>query len=269
MGVSTMLTSEVALSVDFTRVRGYADREDVDVNYPLAQGEPRPFPEFARVTEGRSTWEHRYTGFYTKLTKRLSNGYQFLVSYTLSKDEDYGNRIDDITEWGYQPVWYPSGSDRRHRLVVSGIYQAPYGFNVSTIMDFRSPLPFNIHSGADLNSDGFGSDLWTGIPFNTGRDPNMDAVNAYRETLGADPVSRDDIANPNFINVDLRVQKAFAIKGPHQMQFIFQVLNLLNRANFRVPNGNMRSSGFGVVNEILPNINAPARQIELAVRYIF
>ncbi len=269
VGVSTMLTTEVALSVDFTRVRGYGDREDVDVNYPLAEGEARPYPEFARVNEGRSQWEHRYTGFFAKITKRLSNGYQFLASYTLSKDEDYGNRIDDITEWGYQPVWYPSGSDRRHRLVVSGIYQAPYGINVSTIMDFRSALPFNIHSGADLNSDGFGSDLASGIPYNTGRDPNLDAINAYRTGLGSDPVNRDDIANPNFINVDLRVQKAFAIKGPHQMQAIFQVLNLLDRANFNVPNGNMRSSGFGQVNQILPNINAPARQIELAIRYVF
>ena len=270
LGVSTMLTQEIALSVDFTRVRGYADNETVNINYPLAAGEDRPYPQFARVDEGRSKWEHRYQGFYVKLEKRLSNNYQFLTSYTLSKSEDYGNRIDDVSIYGYSQVWYPAGSDRRHRLVASGIYQAPYGINLSAIMDFRSGLPFNIHSGTDLNSDSYGSDLIPGVPFNSGREPNVEAINAYRAGLGpADPITRDDIANPNFFNLDFRLQKAFAISGPHQLQFILQVLNITNRANYNVPNGNLRSSGFGVVNQILPNINAPARQIELAVRYQF
>jgi hypothetical protein len=221
------------------------------------------------VNEGRATWEHKYTGFYAKINKRLSNRYQFLASYTLSKSEDYGNRIDDISIYGYNQVWYPAGADRRHRLVASGIYQAPYGFNLSAIMDFRSGLPFNIHSGRDLNSDSYGSDLIPGTVYRSGRDPDIEKINAYRTSIGRDPVTADDIANPNFINVDFRLQKAFAISGPHQLQFIFQVLNITNRANFSTPNGNTRSSGFGQVNQILANINAPARQIELAIRYVF
>jgi hypothetical protein len=69
--------------------------------------------------------------------------------------------------------------------------------------------------------------------------------------------------------VDLRGSKFFNFAGGHRLELIIQALNLFNEANFNVPIGNLRSSSFGQVTDILPNINAPSRQIEVAVRFSF
>jgi hypothetical protein len=45
----------------------------VNINYPVDG--VRPYPQFGRVGEDRSTQENRYTGFYVKLDKRLSDRY--------------------------------------------------------------------------------------------------------------------------------------------------------------------------------------------------
>ena len=51
---------------------------------------------------------------------------------------------------------------------------------------------------------------------------------------------------------------------------MFQVLNAFDRANFGSANANLRSGAFGD-NEgsLAGNINAPSRQMELAIRYSF
>ena len=51
---------------------------------------------------------------------------------------------------------------------------------------------------------------------------------------------------------------------------MFQVLNAFDRANFDVPIGNLSSANFGVEERSLAaNINAPSRQMELALRLSF
>ena len=56
-----------------------------------------------------------------------------------------------------------------------------------------------------------------------------------------------------------------------------QLFNIFNYTNFNVPNTNLNSGNdpttgrplFGTSTSILPNINAPARQAEFAVRFQF
>ena len=60
------------------------------------------------------------------------------------------------------------------------------------------------------------------------------------------------------------------MSGTHGIEIVFQVLNAFDRANFGNANGNLRAGGFGG-NEtsLASNINAPSRQMELALRYSF
>ncbi|MFQ5790961.1 MAG: TonB-dependent receptor domain-containing protein, partial [Acidobacteriota bacterium] len=92
LGVSHQLATDLAVSADFTYVRRYADLDTADLNYPVDG--VRAFPQFSRVIEERSSQENQYKAFYFKLNKRMSNRYQFLVSYTLSKADDRDFRID-------------------------------------------------------------------------------------------------------------------------------------------------------------------------------
>ena len=74
----------------------------------------------------------------------------------------------------------------------------------------------------------------------------------------------------NFWNIDFRASRNFYLSGTHGVELVFQVLNALDRVNFNTPNGNLRSGNFGNnENSLAANINAPSRQIELALRYSF
>ena len=80
---------------------------------------------------------------------------------------------------------------------------------------------------------------------------------------------------PGFANVDLRLSKSLRF-GSRRAELIAQLFNITNRANFNVPNGNISAGNdasgrplFGQSTTLLPNINAPSRQAEFAIRFQF
>ena len=80
-----------------------------------------------------------------------------------------------------------------------------------------------------------------------------------------------------FANVDLRFSKFFRIGHGSRAEFIAQLFNIFDRANFSTPAtnigaGNNTTTGrplFGTSASLLANINAPSRQAEFAVRLQF
>ena len=249
---------------------------NVNINYPV--NGMRPWPQFNRVNASYSLLDHDYQAFYAKFEKRYADGWQFLVSYTLAKSDstELWTRGTEPSGWeagfpGYTKVTHPGGTDRRHRLVSSAILVLPFDIRVSTIMDYRSPLPVLVNSGTNLNGDGYSGDLAPGFnASNTYGCRNLDLglANAYRADQGRAPVT--DFACSNFLNFDFRASKNFFLSGTHGVELVFQVLNAFDRPNFGNSSGNLRASGFGD-NEgsLASNINAPSRQIEFALRYSF
>jgi hypothetical protein len=159
---------------------------------------------------------------------------------------------------------------------VSGIVQLPGQTQISAIGDFRSSLPFSPSSSlGDLNNDGYTGDLPAGILPGTGcRNLNLPAINAVRTGRGQTAVTQVDC--PGFSNVDLRFSKFFRIARSHQAEFIAQLFNVFDRANFATPNGAITAANdttgrplFGQSQSLLANINAPSRQAEFAVRWKF
>jgi hypothetical protein len=266
-GFTRMLTQNIAASADVTWVQRYADQDSVDQNLPNPVTGIRPYPQFSRVTERMSTSNNDYKALLMKLEKRLSNRYQFLVSYTLSKASDSAirNVLGDI--YGYARIDSASVADRRHRLVTSGIVQLPHDMQLSAIADFRSSLPFFPTTNLDLNHDGYTGDLPSGVAYGSGcRELNLSAVNAFRVSRALGTVN--DVACSGFSNVDVRFSKSFVLR-PHRIEFVAQLFNVFNHANFSTPINNLTSQAFGQVTQLQPYINAASRQVELAVRYQF
>jgi hypothetical protein len=270
VGLSRMLTREIAVTVDGTAVNRYSERESVDINLPDPVTKVKPYPQFGRLSYGQSTADSTYRALLLKVEKRLSHRYQFLASYTLSKamDDGFSNSYGDL--YGFVKRQTYSSSDRRHRLVLSGILQLPGEMQVSAIGDFRSPLRFSPSSNlGDLNGDGYTGDLPAGIIPGSGcRDLNLDALNAIRIPRGLPAVTQAGISCDVFTNVDLRFSKFFKIQN-HRVEFIAQLFNIANTANFNTPNGQITSAVFGTPNALVPYINAPSRQAELAIRWQF
>jgi hypothetical protein len=274
VGVSRMIGSLFAVTADFTFVNRYSDRDTVDVNLPDQTTRVRPFPQFARVSYWQSTSDNTYRALLMKVEKRMANGYQFLVSYTLSdsKDDNFTNALSDL--YGFNKFERAGAADRRHRLVASGIVQLPAGFQVSTIADFRSSLPFSPTSSFDLNNDGYTGDLPPGVLPGSGcRDLNLGAINTFRTSRNLTEVA--EVSCPGFANIDVRLSKSFNLAS-HRVEFIAQLFNVLDRANYNIPNNSINAGNdrngrplFGQSTSLLPNINAPSRQVEFAVRYQF
>ncbi|MBI4476081.1 MAG: TonB-dependent receptor [Acidobacteria bacterium] len=269
VGLTRMITSNIAATADVTIVHRYSDRDTIDPNLPDQTTRQRPFPQFARVSRGSPTSDNRYKALLVKVERRLSHGYQFLMSYTLSKADDSAMRNDLADRYGYFRIDSPASADRRHRLVASGIVQLPWNVQLSGILDLRSSLPFNTGTSLDINRDGYTGDLPAGVSFRSGcRDLNIDALNTFRGSRGLAAVTQDGIACPGFSNADVRLSKTFSV-GAQRLELIAQLFNVAERANFAVPISNPASAAFGQVNGMAPNINAPSRQVEFAVRYQF
>jgi hypothetical protein len=74
---------------------------------------------------------------------------------------------------------------------------------------------------------------------------------------------------PGFVNVDLRLAKTFAFGQAHELEVIGQLFDVANHATYNIPTSNITAAFFGQATSLLPNINAPSRQVEIAVRYRF
>jgi hypothetical protein len=271
-GVTHMVTDELAVTADVTTVFRYSDRNIVDPNLQTPPGQTprvRPYPEFTRVNFGQPTADNSYKALLVKVEKRMAKRHQYLVSYTLSNADDtnFSNRYGD--RYGFVRDSLPAIADRRHRLVASGIVQGPYDTQLSLILDLRSSLPFSPTSQADLNNDTYTGDLPPGVLRGSGcRNLDLAAVNAFRATLPNLPAASEP-ACPGFSNLDVRLSKFFTVMAGHRLELIAQLFNAFDRDNFNVPANNLQQANFGQVNSILPNINAPSRQVEFAVRYQF
>jgi len=270
-GFTYLLAKDLAVTADMLLTYRYGDLVDPtrpDVNLPDRVTKVRPYPQFVRIQMLQSGQNNQYKALLLKVEKRLSQRYQYMVSYTLNKAIDIMPRNTQGDYYGFQSITSPSVADRRHRLVVSGIVQFPHDIQVSAIADFRSSLPFNAASSLDINGDGYTGDNPPGVTFRSGcRDMSLDAVNAFRASRGLAAVS--SVACPSFANVDVRFSKSFTFGTSQRFEVIAQLFNIFNRANFNVPQTNPGSAVFGQVNGILPNINAPSRQAEFAIRYQF
>jgi len=270
-GVSQMIRRDMAVTADVSFVNRYSDRDTVDVNLPDQVTRVRPTPQFNRVSYWQSTADNTYRALLVKLEKRLSNNYQFLASYTLSKSEDdsYTNTAPDV--YGYVKLVRWGVADRRHRLVVSGIYQLPFEMQVSAIADFRSSLPFSPSTALDLDvpGDGYTGDLPTGVYPGSGcRDLDLGAVNTFRRSRNLPEVTT--VECPGFANLDFRFSKFFSFARGHRLELIAQLFNVFNRTNFNTTTASLTSTLFGAQSTtLLPNINAPSRQVEFAIRYQF
>ena len=274
-GVNRSISRDIAVTADVSITNRYSDRDTVDPNLPDQATRAKRYPQFARVSVWQSTADNSYRALLLKIDKRMAHRHQFLVSYTLSQAKDTSATNELADRYGYYSIERYGAADRRHRLVTSGIVQFPAGVNFSAIADFRSNLRFNPTSSLDLNNDGYTGDLPAGVMPGSGcRDLNLDAVNTFRRARNLTAVTEVDC--PGFANVDLRLSKTVRV-GAARAEFIAQLFNIFNRANFNTPNNNVGSGNdtvtgrplFGFTTSLLPNINAPSRQAEFAVRLQF
>jgi hypothetical protein len=201
--------------------------------------------------EGREAW---YDAMYVKADLPYGSGgrkYGFGVAYTLSTAEQTGGdlfSLDFRTAADYPR--YPTNTDERHRLVLTGIVGLPWDFIASTFITLGSGTPYNI----DDQSLGSGPDQRQ-FRRNEGRPEQFTFIIpdawAYR-------------------TVDLQVERAFRFGGQHAVSIIFQGFNIFSYDNFTGYNGLIPTPPGTNVNFGRPSsLIDPGRRLQFGVRYTF
>ena len=226
---------------------------------PVANG-------FRRIQVVANEGVSDYNGLQINLEKRFSRRYSFLASYTLSKttntvEPDAGSGDpQDVTRLGEFERGL-SLLDQRHRFVLSGYYQLPYGFGVGGVQTAASGRPFAITAGLDVNGDASTADR----PFDLG---------------GGTFFERNAGRGSATYSTDLYAQKSFTFKERMRLELRVEVFNAFNNRNIYGRNGTYGTSGAtgnnGIVGTPLPTLGAAtagissvdaSREIQFQVRF--
>jgi hypothetical protein len=247
------LPGNAVLSVGYLHLRTLHVILSRNLNVPAvaaSAGVPnlgRPDPNWGNISRFESSGDSYYDGMVVSFNQRATRWANLRVSYTLSKTiDDAGNFFFSTVQnnFNIRDDRGLSDNDQRHRLVVSGSADAPRGFQFGYIFTYASPLPFNVLLGSDRNFDTNNNDRPLGVGRNTGR--------------GFD-----------FASLDLRVSKKFKLRERVDLQLLAEGFNVLNRANYGVPNNT-----FGAGVQPLPAFGQPTaafdpRQFQFGIKVSF
>jgi hypothetical protein len=253
------LGSLLAGSIGYEHLRGRHIIMSRNVNVPTTTNPAvpnlgRPDPRFANNSQYQSIGDSWYDGMTVALSQRPARWGSFRLAYTLSKGLDTSGNFFFSQPQNANDVDAERGrsdNDQRHRLAISGTLTTPRaasdtlfhslvnGWLFSYIFTYTSALPFNLQLPNDRNGDTNFNDRPLGVGRNTGE--------------GFD-----------YRSLDLRLSRSFALGSDFSVETIIDVFNVLNRANYQVPNNIFTSPTFGratAVNE--------ARQFQLGLRLLF
>ncbi len=193
------------------------------LNRPFSTSSNRPFPQWGVIAMYNADGESNYHAMQSAFTKRMSNNWQASATYTLSWL--YSRDPQPLTGIDGKVVRVPfkladdlggayglSENDQRHRAVLNGIWQMPYGFQLSGLYFFGSGERLITSYGGDRRNLGV-----TG--FSRLR---PDGSLAPRNALVGKPLHR----------VDMRFQRRFGLGGRAAIDGILEVFNLFNHENY-------------------------------------
>ena len=236
----------------------------------------RPYPRFGNLSVNTQAMSSRYHALQTKLQKRVSDGFWYLVSYTYSSSL----RTVPAPEIGGNYVYEegPAPSDTPHLFAFSSGYALPFarnnsllgGWQVQTIVNFRSGLPFTPTISRDVANNGVGGQRPNRIGSGTLTNPTIDlwfdkaafvVPDAFTFGNSGAGILRAD----HQWNVDASLFKRFGITSGTRIELRAEAFNLLNSVYFAAPNTVVDTAAGGRVT----STSNQARQIQLGVKYTF
>jgi len=258
-----------------------------------------PFIEGTNTTN--SNGFSRYDGLAVKLEKTMSNGLQFLGSYTWSHAlSNVGTTLAggpgarDVLNWDQE--YSHANFDVRNRFVYSTIWDLPFGRNrklgsnmnpvvdriignwqTNAIVSLQSGNAFNINSGFASCSCGGAvrPDVVSGKdpngPPSGGRTPDkwFDTT-AFKAPTPGTYGNLGNYSNfgPGLYNVDFGLFKDFPINERYRVQFRTEFFNMFNTPQFNVQqiSNNDRNADFGRINQTLQGTE---RHVRFSLRFQF
>lgn len=292
LGFETQLGTQYVLSSDYVHTLGLHEPRVLNINPRLGQicdpAYPGSTPASPRCVRGATTryFDQAFVAAglgagrleqinmftstnrsvfdsWTTTLRRRTRRTLFSASYVLSSARSWGglptasysgNGAAVTPENQFRANEFgPSRIDERHRIVASGVFDLPHGFQLAPILQFATSRPFSLNSGVDLDGDGRGPQAQSVDRLCVGVDPA--AVFAVRGNSAAvaalNPVGCEQIRvnteregfitdsagniigrrSGRYFNVDLRVQKTFTFGEKYNLRAYMNFFNLFNTEN--------------------------------------
>lgn len=263
---------------------------------------PRINPAFGNLRQLVTDAKSAYNGLQLQVTRRDSARLSWQFSYTFSKalssSTAWGAALtqntpaislvpdDPDADWGLSPF------DIRHKLAVNATVRLPgdsltgvaawlgRGWEASGILTAYSGLPFTVQLGTNRSNDG-NSDNPDRPNLKPGASNNPIAGSVtqwYDPTAFAFPaagtygnVGRNTLIGPGLVTVNTALVKAFRPREEQSVSLRIECFNLLNRANFGLPNpvAFLPDGSYSGTAGVIQTLTTSARQIQLGLRYSF
>jgi hypothetical protein len=315
LGVQRDLGQDFIGALDYVGTHSAHLNVLADLNQPLFDstgkvGTARPFPTFGYIEYQLPAGMAKYNGLEASLERRFKNGYSLRFAYTYSRSID--NTPQELeTNSGSAPngrdysSWFgPSDFDTPHRVVVSYVYELPFGrnrkfvrdgvlsyiiggFKTSGVYTFASGRPFTVSSGGSIaNSlDAFGAvaatpiqigdphivgnvDCWFFVAGNsscTSLAPGFGDAYQLQSPGLLGNVGRNTLRGPHTNVFDFALMRDFPIHESVGLQFRWEVFNLTNTVQFGQPSNNFSSGSAGKITSLAGD----PRVMQLALRLSF
>jgi hypothetical protein len=218
-----------AISVGYQYVRGLNLIIQVNQNVPTCAAAGtnngcRPQSSYANNNQYSSEAESNYHGLHLSFVQRPASWGHYRISYTLSKSmNNVGETFfaSPIDPTDLSKDWGRSDDDQRHRLVINGAANLPYGFELGGALQAYSSLPFNILSGVNTNQG-----------------------TAGRPVVNGEFIERNAGIGSDFVTLSARLSRSFRVTDRIRADGGVEAFNLTNRRNALTRNTTFGSGAY-------------------------
>lgn len=274
-GIAWQINGATAITADYVHSYGTDQLGATDRNLPasgaISASNPRPVPNFSRVTMIENYTNSWYDALETQLRTRVRGANNLQLSYTLSRSwldgVDFYSTVRG-TQRTPQEAGYNT-TDTRHNLTMSASTNLPGQFQVSAIVKLVSGFPIGrLSAGVDLDGDGNTSgDRPAGLPPRVGRgdvDSELEIINAFRASRGLQPID-GSLLNLDMTRIfDMRVTRGFLLGGSRRMELFLEMFNVPNFVDLTGGNNTMTAASF-----LIRTAARDPRQLQWGARYTF
>ncbi len=269
IGYAWSLSTNSVIEAEYVHVLSLHENKNVVINpkingvrFTSAPLGAAGLPVVGRITAAESIGRSRYDGMNISYRKRLSNHFTLNASYVLSQAQayngaaaSYSSRPSILTSILSPTDFGPTPSDERHRVVISGFFELPFGIKIAPIMQLASGRPYNAVQGiSDVLGFGGGQGASHAVLLKSDIN-NYQATKAYTTPQLQDCLTAgncvfstyDSRRGEAFFQLDTRFSKEFKFREKARLDLFFQAFDLTNRANFgNSYQGSIRSAAFGL-----------------------
>ncbi|MEW6320226.1 MAG: carboxypeptidase regulatory-like domain-containing protein [Acidobacteriota bacterium] len=267
-----------AVEVAYAGSRGRDLLSARDANQPSPSPvpfNPRPNPLFSDITRLESRARSTYHALMLTTERRVSGGFALRAGYTWSTSKDDASAFfasagdPNFPQDSHNPgaEWGRSSFDVRHRLSAAAVWDLPFrgsplveGWQVSGVLTLQSGRPFTVALLPDLDNSNTGrSSLGFGAndrPNVTGP-PALDSPTAERwfntAAFTLPPfgsfgnAGRNILDGPGYAVVNAAIARLARLGARAVVELRLEAFNLLNRANYDLPDNFLGSPTFGQI----------------------